>query len=46
MRRDFDENGDRTVVKVFGGTVRRFIGGDSFLWKNKYLFTCDSGCRD
>jgi hypothetical protein len=35
-----------TVVKVFGGTVRRFTGGDSFLWKDRYLFTCNPACQD
>ena len=39
--------GGPTVVKIFGGTVRRFIGGDgSFLWKDRILFTCDPACED
>ena len=38
-------DGGRTVVKIFGGRVRRFMGGSSFDWE-KYRFTCDPACRD
>lgn len=36
----------RTVVKVFGGTVARFMGTRTFDWGERYRFTCDPACRD
>ncbi len=36
----------RTVVKVVGGTVRRFTGKDGVDWKGRYLFTADPSCED
>ena len=36
----------RTVVKVFGGTVRRFMGGADVDWGGRYRFTCDPACQD
>ena len=36
----------RTVVKIFGGRVRRFMGGTTFEWGERYRFTCDPACRD
>ncbi len=36
----------RVVVKIFGGTVKRFVGGKSFDWGDGYRFVCDPSCRD
>ncbi len=36
----------RTVVKMLGGTVRRFMGGADVDWAGRFRFTCDQGCRD
>lgn len=37
-----------TVVKAFGGTVRRFMGGNTFDWEGRIRFTCDpaEACYD
>lgn len=37
---------ERIVVKVFGGTVARFMGGADVLWGDRYRFTCDPACQD
>ena len=34
------------VVKVFGGTVRRFMGGNVFDWEGRIRFTCDPAEAD
>lgn len=35
-----------TVVKTFGGTVRRFMGGGAFDWEGRIRFTCDPAEAD
>ncbi len=37
---------DRTVVKILGGTVKRFMGGRVFDWGGRFRFVCDPACRD
>lgn len=34
------------IVKIMGGTVKRFMGGTVFDWNGKIRFTCDPACRD
>ncbi|MCR5413329.1 MAG: aminoglycoside phosphotransferase family protein [Kiritimatiellae bacterium] len=36
----------RTVVKMLGGTVKRFMGGKTFDWGEGFRFVCDPGCGD
>lgn len=35
-----------TVVKTFGGTVRRFMGARTFDWEGRIRFTCDPAEAD
>ena len=35
-----------TVVKTFGGTVRRFMGARTFDWEGRLRFTCDPAEAD
>lgn len=43
---DPGRTGGRTVVKMLGGTVRRFMGRPQVEWGDKLLFTCDPACED
>ncbi len=36
----------RTVVKILGGTVKRFAGGRRFDWGERWRFVCDPACQD
>ena len=36
----------RTIVKIMGGTVRRFVGAKTFDWNDRLRFTTDPGCED
>ncbi len=41
-----ERSDDRIVVKIFGGTVARFMGEKTFDWNERFRFTCDPGAQD